>query len=222
MSKRCPNCGNELNDNARFCIRCGRNVLQTASPGQQGMHRANMNYQAQQQQVQRQNSNVSINDMVIDGNEQIQAMVKNSGLLNLILGQGLRTQKMYYTNQRFYYRDKFWLLGNDRFVAVPLHNIAATELLFVRNFIWLVLGILVWIQFFSIYTKYRVNIGGIGLLIAFVLSILCFVFYYFSNRACLVVNCAGARNVFKLRAVPFQEMKQFHDNLQQLIERRNR
>ena len=179
----CSKCGHNNPDGAAFCDACG-NKFETGNGAQDANAAAPKN---------------SVNDIFVSPDEYVVATLKNGMVLNVLSGEGLKTEDAIITNKRLYYNHKTGVINvHSQEEKVDIKDITGTK---IANFN--PLGILIF--------------GGLVILIALIAKVwamipaaLVFAVVYFFARKChLRIEYAGGAIYFSVKKYGLNNVRAF-------------
>lgn len=204
MSKICFKCGNTIQDNMAFCNKCGSKVTDnntnygTANQGFRNVQYSGNTYS--------QNNHKGFSNMIVENTETIQGELKNSMMKNVLMGGGWISNRIFFTEKRFYFKSKS-LTGNVKDFIVDLKDISAAEIAY-RNPIGFLLGAVIFLIMFIVQL---VNENGN---LSVLIGIFIFVILYFLFRCTVLrIYFNGGRKSMPLRMYSYHDVENFHKKL---------
>ncbi len=182
----CPNCGHNNADGSGFCVECG----------------TKFNAETEQAQATPQATAApapSANSIFVSEDEYVVATLKNGMALNMISGEGLKTEDAIITNKRLYYNHKTGVINvRSQEEKVNIKDITGTKIANYNPIGILILGALVLI------------VALIAKLWAMIPAALVFVVVYFLAKKChLKIEYAGGFIYFSVKKYGMNNIRAF-------------
>lgn len=144
MSKTCPNCKKNIPDGTVFCTYCGSKVLNGSGTSNGG---SNSNYSGGNTANWAMGKSIpeEFKELIVQSDEQYIAGLKDSAVKTFASGNGIGTNKIFFTNKRFYGKTNHFSLKNgiktDNFI-IPLENITGINIVHSNPIQWIVAAII--------------------------------------------------------------------------------
>lgn len=220
----CNQCGKQLSDGAKFCPVCGALTNSQSATRQQAQGNGT-SYANNQQQEDRKIS--SIEEVLVDKNEE-QIAVLGSGYLSSFLrggtldkGFGILTDKRYYFKGKCYTKSGRGFAKTDEEWTVDVKDITATGFAFNHKISLLVLAIISVIAGVIMAAACGEDDGAGGFIVmGIVLGIIFLVAYILSKRSMYFVTFAGGSIALKTSKYGgVKEIRKFDKTLRQTKDR---
>ena len=201
MSFLCPNCGMNLEDGVRFCIRCGADMTQYSSPYQ-------VDYQQPQQgdyQQQMQQNYVSSTGAsgFVGANEGGSFSLKNGRFMNVLSGEGFVNEDAIITDKRIYYSAKSGIVNiNSHEEIVNIEDVTGTKIADYKPYSLFIFAGLAFI--ISLITgKGAVILSGLITALIFV------IIFFITKKSFLKIEYAGGNIHFSVKKYGLQNVRAF-------------
>lgn len=224
MSTTCPKCKKTLNDNAKFCHYCGGKITGGATTTTKNIYQntgsgSSSGYYQKQSYVPP-NSGTSIPkeliDQVVDPSEKMIACLKDSAVKTFVSGGGIGTNKIFFTNKRFYAKTNQISLRKgivtNNFV-VDLVDITGTQILHQNPIGSLIMAGLTLIFGLAAAALFDPFIGLIGVLVA----IVCCIQFFLKRGTYLQISYPGNFMNLSVKMYPYTTVMEFQKRLRATI-----
>lgn len=223
MSIICPNCNKTLNDNAKFCHYCGGKISGSATvpPKSTIQNGGSVSGYSQKHTYVHSNQGTPVPqelaDQVVDPGEKMIACLKDSAAKTFVTGNGIGTNKIFFTNKRFYAKTNQFSLRSGIFTnnfVVDLADISGTQILH-RNPIGSLLGACLFLILGFIASAISSQPAMIG--IGIVVAIICGINFFIKRGTYLQISYPGNFMDLSVKMYRYNTVMEFQKKLRATI-----
>lgn len=198
--KNCPFCGNLIADDATFCGFCGNKIVTERAQTQ-------VPPTASAQQTEKISISIDKNSTFVSPDEYVVATLKNGMMLNVLSGEGLKTEDAVLTNKRMYYNHSTGILNvHSQEEKVNIKDITGTKIASYNPLGILYLGILVLIAGII----FGVSMEEMVFVVPFVFAALFLILlYFFAKKSFLKIEYAGGDIRFSVKKYGKEKIRAF-------------
>ena len=189
MSKKCPGCGMDLEDDAKFCIRCGQSLVNSNTPqGKAGSYTSSTGATG-----------------FIGSSEGGSFSLKNGRFMNILSGEGFVKEDAIITDRRLYYSARSGLINiNSREEVIDIADITGTKITDYKPYsLFILAGI------FALAGIIMAGISPIMILLGFLLAIILVAVFFIAKKSHLRIEYAGGNINFSVKKYGLQNVRAF-------------
>lgn len=231
MSTICPNCKKTLNDGTKFCHFCGSKISVNSQYQQSTKYKSGGTYQQNSQfsggTYQQTVSNGGGNpvpqgllDQIVDSNERMIASLGDSFAKTLITGGGIGTNRIFFTDKRFYAKTNHFSLRKGIITSnliVDLKAISGSSILHINPIGKLVLAGLLFLLCVLFLDKILYVPNEIGIVTGIILAIVFVISYFLKRGTYLRVSYPGDSTDLSVKMYSYSTILEFHKKLRSAI-----
>ena len=190
MSKVCPSCGMDLEDDAKFCFRCGADLTKPGTGASSS---------------QAYTSSTGATGFVGSG-EGGSFSLKNGAFMNILSGEGFVKEDAIITDKRLYYSARSGLINiNSHEEVVDIKDITGTKIADFKPYSLFILAGL----FFLLGLIFSGTLGGAAILIGFLLALFSVIAFFIAKKSHLRIEYAGGNISFSVKKYGLQNVRAF-------------
>lgn len=231
MSTICPNCKKTLNDSTKFCHFCGSKISvnsqyqQSAKYMSGGTNQQNSQFSGgtYQQTVSYGGGNPvpqGLLNQVVDSKERMIASLGDSFAKTLVTGGGIGTNRIFFTDKRFYAKTNHFSLRNGIItnnLIVDLQSISGSSILHINPIGKLVLAGLLFLICVLFLDKFLPIQNGAGFVVGIILAVVFIISYFLKRGTYLRVSYPGDSTDLSVKMYSYNTILEFHKKLRSAI-----